>query len=518
MYALPPELTRPGAAYADIVAYRMRNLGYRNLASVPQPRGDDLTREETMVKRELADGRTILVRSRPIAEGGWIASHEDVSERQAAEKRLSHMATHDALTGLPNRVLLQERLERAVAGLQDGARFAVMCVDLDHFKVTNDTLGHSVGDAVLREFGARLQASVRTGDTVARIGGDEFAIVQFTAGGPEEAAGLAQRLLAAMNEPYEFAGHKINVGASLGIACAPGDGDEGDLLLRRADIALYRAKAENRRGHCFFEAGMDTELESRRNLEIEFREALRQEQFEVFYQPLLDAKTRTIRSFEALVRWRHPRRGLVPPMEFVPLAEETGLIVPLGAWVLKTACREASRWPADIGVAVNLSALQFKAAGLVQNVRAALEGAKLDSRRLELEITESALLQENNRTLKILHELRAMGIKIAMDDFGTGYSSLSYLRSFPFDKIKIDKSFIQNLDQRDSRAIVRSIAALGVMMEVTTTAEGIETENQLEAVIEKGCIEVQGYMFSKPVPASEVDGLLDRYYRTPKAA
>ena len=518
MYGLPPELVQRGAAYTDIVAHRMRNIGYRNLAEVPQPRGPDLTRAETMVKRELADGRTILVRSRPLEEGGWIASHEDISERQEAEERLSHMARHDALTGLPNRVLLQERLECAVDGLQRGERFAIFCLDLDQFKEINDTLGHPVGDALLRDFATRLQKSVRSIDTVARLGGDEFAILQTEVGGQEDVAQLAKRLVAALNEPYEISGQRLNTGASFGIACAPDDGDDGALLLRKADIALYRAKAENRRSYRFFESGMDTELQARRQLEIEFRQALQDETFEVFYQPLLDARSRTIQNFEALVRWRHPERGLVPPSEFIPFAEETGLIAPLGEWVLRTACREACRWPADICVSVNLSAHQFKASDLVEKVRGALEESGLAGSRLELEITESTLLLESNHTLKILHEFRAMGIKIAMDDFGTGYSSLSYLRSFPFDKIKIDKSFVQSLDQLDAQAIVRSIVSLGKTLSMTTTAEGVETEAEFLAVLAKGCDQVQGYLFSKPVPASQVGGLLSKFRHREEAA
>ena len=521
MYELPEHLTRPGAHWRDIVAHRLDRFGYRDLdldAVVAQHEGLDLTRNENARTRELNDGRVILVRHQPIPEGGWVATHEDITERRKAEERLSEMARHDALTGLPNRLLLQERLKRAVAGLADDERFAVLCLDLDHFKEINDTLGHAVGDALLRDFAARLRASVRKGDTVARLGGDEFAILQTGISGQDDVADFAKRLVAVLNEPYEIAGQQINTGASFGIACAPRDGDEGAMLLRLADIALYRAKAENRRGYRFFEAGMDIELQSRRNLEVEFRKALQDGAFEVFYQPLLDARTRTIRSFEALVRWRHPDRGLIAPIEFIPLAEETGLIVPLGEWVLRTACREASRWPADVCVSVNLSAHQFKALDLVEKVRGALTDAKLAGSRLELEITESTLLQESHRTLEILHEFRDMGVKIAMDDFGTGYSSLSYLRSFPFDKIKIDKSFVQNLDQLDARAIVRSIASLGKTLAMTTTAEGVETETQLAAVIDKGCVEVQGYLFSKPVPASQVDALLDKYHRTEIAA
>jgi diguanylate cyclase (GGDEF)-like protein len=428
------------------------------------------------------------------------------------------MARHDALTGLPNRVLLQERLDSAVGGLQRAEPFAVFCLDLDHFKEINDTLGHPIGDALLREFAARLQTSVRPIDTVARLGGDEFAVLQAGVGGRDEVAELARRLVVELNRPYDISGQQINTGASFGIAFAPDDGDDGALLLRKADIALYRAKAENRRAYRFFEPAMDSELQSRRHFEIEFRQALRDEAFEVFYQPTLDAGSRTIQNFEALVRWRHPERGLVAPGEFIPFAEEAGLIAPLGEWVLRAACREAVRWPADICVAVNLSAHQFKSADLVERVSNALEESGLAGCRLELEITESALLQESNRTLETLHRFRAMGIRIAMDDFGAGYSSLSYLRSFPFDKIKIDKSFIQSLDRRDAQAIVSSIASLGKNLSMRTTAEGVETEAQLKAVIDLGCIEVQGYLFSRPVPASQVQGLLDKFHRTVEAA
>ncbi len=521
MYALPEHLTRSGAQWRDIVLHRLERFGYRDLdfdEVVRQHKATDLTRAETTRTRELGDGRTISIRYQPIREGGWVATHEDITERRKADERLSHMARHDALTGLPNRVLLQERMERALARIPDGEQFAVLCLDLDHFKETNDALGHAVGDALLREIATRLQATIRVGDTVARVGGDEFAIVQGPIVGVAEAIGLAERLLEVLCGPYEIAGNRLDIGASVGIALAPRDGADGALLLRKADIALYRAKSEGRRAYRLFEAAMDEELQARRNLEIALREAVEAEAFEVFYQPLLDARSRTIRSFEALVRWRHPERGVVSPGEFIPLAEETGLIVPLGAQVLRAACRQAALWPADVRVSVNLSVHQFKATDLVETVRAALADAGIGGFRLELEITESILLTESKRTLEILHELRGMGIKIAMDDFGTGYSSLSYLQSFPFDKIKIDQSFVRNLEQRDAREIVRAISSLGQTLGMTTTAEGVETEAQLAAVIETGCIEVQGYLFSRPVPAPDVAALLEKYYRRLRVA
>ena len=521
MYALPEHLTRRGAAWRDIVpiaSSASATATSTSTTSSRQHKATDLTRAETTRTRELGDGRTISIRHQPIREGGWVATHEDITERRKADERLSHMARHDALTGLPNRVLLQERMERALARIQDGEQFAVLCLDLDHFKETNDALGHAVGDALLREIATRLQATIRVGDTVARVGGDEFAIVQGPIVGVAEAIGLAERLLEVLCGPYEIAGNRLDIGASVGIALAPRDGADGALLLRKADIALYRAKSDGRRAYRLFEAAMDEQLQARRNLEIALREAVEAQAFEVFYQPLLDARSRTIRSFEALVRWRHPERGVVSPGEFIPLAEETGLIVPLGAQVLRAACRQAALWPADVRVSVNLSVHQFKAADLIDTVRAALADAGIGGFRLELEITESILLTESKRTLEILHELRGMGIKIAMDDFGTGYSSLSYLQSFPFDKIKIDQSFVRNLEQRDAQEIVRAISSLGQTLGMTTTAEGVETEAQLAAVIETGCIEVQGYLFSRPVPAPDVAALLEKYYYRLKAA
>jgi diguanylate cyclase (GGDEF)-like protein len=519
MYGLPEDLTRPGTHWRDIVAHHLETFRYRDSdMATARFEAVDLRGEASTCTRELADGRTILIRNQPITEGGWVATHDDITERRRADERLSHMARHDVLTGLPNRLFLQERMDDAVDRLREGEHFAVLCLDVDHFKQVNDTLGHPIGDALLREFAGRVKAGVGPAAVVARIGGDEFAVLRSEIAGPETMVEMAERLARTLNEPYDIAGNVINIGASFGIALAPRDGEDGAALLRVADIALYRAKAEGRGRYRFFEPGMDWELQKRRQLELEFRQALKDENFEVFYQPLLDARAREIRSFEALVRWRHPQRGLIPPNDFIPLAEETGLIVELGEWVLRTACREASRWPRNVCVSVNLSAHQFKAPDLVGVVRRALADAGLPGERLELEITETVLLGESDRTLGILHEFRDMGVKIAMDDFGTGYSSLSYLRSFPFDKIKIDKSFVLGLDQHDARAIVRAIAGLGKSLSMTTTAEGVETEAQLGVIIEKGCTEAQGYLFSKPVPASELAALLTKYNKWSRAA
>jgi diguanylate cyclase (GGDEF)-like protein len=511
MYSLPESLTQPGVELSDINEYRLKSIGYRNIDHDDRSerrRHERYRSSAGSVTRELADGRTIFIRHQPIREGGWVAVHEDVTERHMAEERLSHMARHDDLTGLANRFFLQERMQLAVAGLQNGEEFAVVCLDLDHFKETNDALGHPVGDALLRETASRLTRSLPASDLVARIGGDEFAILHLRTGGTDEIAALARRALTVLSEPFQIEGHQINIGASAGIALAPEDQSTAAPLLRLADIALYRAKSECKGSFRFYEAAMDAALQARRQLEIDLRRALVEEELEVYFQPINDARTGAVRSFEALARWRHPERGMISPAEFIPLAEQTGLIVSLGEWVLRAACKEATHWPDEVRVSVNLSALQFKSHALAETIRNALKDTGLAAGRLELEITESVLLDGTNDNLSILREFHALGVKIALDDFGTGYSSLSYLRSFPFDKLKIDQSFIRNSDVRDGQEIVKAIANLGQTLGITTTAEGVETEDQLARMVEYGCTEAQGYLFSRPVPASQVAALL----------
>ena len=415
------------------------------------------------------------------------------------------MARHDALTGLPNRVLFREEMEKALVRVARGETVAVLCLDLDHFKSVNDTLGHPVGDGLLKAVAERLLACVRDTDTVARLGGDEFAILQAGLDKPESAAILAQRLIDDVCEPYDIDGHEVVVGASIGIAIAPSDGDHPDQLLKNADMALYRAKSDGRRLYRFFEREMDARLQARRALELDLRKALADGEFELFYQPLIDLRTESISGFEALLRWNHPERGLVSPAEFIPLAEEIGLIVPLGEWVLREACLEAAKWPRRMKVAVNLSPVQFKRRNLAPAVVRALSASALSANRLELEITESVLLLEDDATVKTLHLLRGLGVRISMDDFGTGYSCLSYLRSFPFDKIKIDRSFVRDLaEKEDCAAIVRAVAGLGASLGITTTAEGVETVEQLAQVRAQGCTEAQGYLFSRPRRACDL--------------
>ncbi|MBR0856543.1 bifunctional diguanylate cyclase/phosphodiesterase [Bradyrhizobium liaoningense] len=456
-------------------------------------------------------GRSIRVVNQPMQGGGWVATFEDITEWLEAQAKISHMARHDALTSLPNRVLFHEQLEQGLRRTQSGDQLAVLCLDLDHFKDINDSLGHPIGDALLKEVGRRLKAAVGESDTVARLGGDEFAVVQI--GRSEEAAArsLAGRLVEVISAPYEIDDHQIVIGVSIGISLSPQDSDNPDELLKNADLALYRAKADGRGTYRFFETGMDARAQARRLLEMDLRAALQRDEFEAYYQPIRDVASGRVVAFEALLRWNHPQRGLIAPISFIPVAEETGLIVQLGEFVLRSACADAATWPDDVDVAVNLSPVQFKNPNLIASVTEALAASGLDARRLELEITESVLLQNSEATLTTLHELRAMGVRISLDDFGTGYSSLSYLRSFPFDKIKIDRSFVSELATReDSMAIIRAVTGLGRSLGIVTTAEGVENDAQLELLRREGCTQAQGYLFSKPRPASDVAIMLER--------
>ena len=430
--------------------------------------------------------------------------------RQELEQRLEHMAHHDALTNLPNRLRLRQAMENELARVQRGESVAVLCLDLDHFKSVNDTLGHPVGDRLLEAVAERLRQNVRDVDIVARVGGDEFAIVQVAAEQPRGAIILADRLIETLAKPFDLDGHQVVIGTSIGIALAPLDGLDTDQLIKNADMALYRAKADGRGVFRFFEPEMDAKMQARRTLEIDLRKALAEGEFELFYQPLVNLASNEVSGFEALLRWNHPTRGLVPPSEFIPIAEEMGLIVPLGERILRQACAEAAGWPDDIKVAVNLSPVQFKSKTLALAVTSALASSGLPPHRLELEITESVLLQDNETTLTTLHQLRQLGVRISMDDFGTGYSSLSYLRSFPFDKIKIDQSFVRDLSgKEDSLAIIRAVAGLGRNLGMATTAEGVETREQLGYLRQEGCTEVQGYLFSRPLPARNIIPLLE---------
>jgi len=381
----------------------------------------------------------------------------------------------------------------------------VLCLDLDHFKSVNDTLGHPIGDELLKVVAERLRRCTREHDTIARLGGDEFAIIMTAMDQPTDAAALARRIRDSITKPYELDGHQIVADISIGISVAPLDATEPDQLLKNADMALYGAKADGRGAYRFFEPEMDAKMQQRRELELDLRKALVNGEFELYYQPLVDLQSNEINGFEALIRWNHPVRGLISPAAFVPIAEETGLIIPLGEWVLRRACEETAHWPGDLKVAVNLSPSQLKSRNLVQVVMSALANSGMAATRLQLEITESVLMQNTFSTLATLHQLRELGVQIAMDDFGTGYSSLSYLRSFPFDKIKIDRSFINDLSNgAEPLAIVRAIASLAKSLSMISTAEGVETEQQLEKLVAVGCTEMQGHIFSQARPAEEI--------------
>ena len=436
---------------------------------------------------------------------------ETLATKQQLEEQLVHMAHHDSLTQLPNRLLLRGRLEQELTHARRGEHLAILCLDLDQFKNVNDTLGHPIGDRLLQAVAARMLECVRPTDIVARLGGDEFAIVQVGASEPHSSTILAERLIDAMSQPFELDGHNVVIGTSIGIALAPSDGLKSEALIKSADMALYRAKTDGKGVFRFFEPEMDAKMQARRTLELDLRLALVKSEFEIFYQPLVNLATNEVSGFEALLRWNHPTRGLVPPSDFIPMAEEIGLIVPMGEWVVRNACLEAAGWPEGIKVAVNLSPAQFKSKGLALAVTSALAQSGLAPQRLELEITESVLLVESDATLTTLHQLRDLGVKISMDDFGTGYSSLSYLRSFPFDKIKIDQSFVHGLAEGpDSIAIVRAVSGLGKNLGMATTAEGVETVEQLRQLRLEGCTEVQGYLFSRPTQALNVPGLIEK--------
>jgi diguanylate cyclase (GGDEF)-like protein len=514
IYALPSDLTLTGLTFREILDLRIA-AGVHEGKSASDLMAEQIAfvsqRKSGAYHQELSDGRVVAIVHQPMDDGGWVATYEDITERRHSEARIAFMARHDALTGLPNRLLFGEKIEEAFASAGREGGFAVLSVDLDRFKQVNDTLGHHVGDELLRLAAKRLQHCAGETDTVARLGGDEFAIVQRRGDGPEAAAILAHGAIEALSLPYDVVGHRITIGASIGVSLSSGVGSSGDKLLKSADIALYRAKADGRGTWRFFEADMDARLQARRALELDLRDALDRNEFELHYQPIYDLTQDRIGGFEALLRWRHPTRGLVAPAEFIALAEEIGLIIPIGEWVLKRACAEARDWPAHLTLAVNVSAVQFKASSLIETVQSALAAAGLAPRRLELEITESVLLADNVATLAILHTLRGHGIRIAMDDFGTGYSSLSYLRAFPFDKIKIDQSFVRDLEAADgSGPIVRAIRTLADCLSMRTTAEGVETYEQLKWLREEGCHEVQGYYFSRPVPAANIPELIER--------
>jgi len=511
LYGIPPDKVGPGTSFAEIV-----DLRYDAGSSPAMSREEYLRwRTEVVVANEAKDsivelqsGKTVKIRHRPMPDRGWVATHEDITEQRRAERKIEHMAHHDALTGLANRALLSERLEQALGLLHSERMVAVHHLDLDQFKAVNDTLGHQAGDKLLKVVADRLRSLVKESDTIARMGGDEFIIVQSAIADPAEATALAQDIIEWISEPYEIDGQQAVVGTSIGIAVSPGDGLTPERLLRNADLALYRAKGDGRGTFRFFEAAMDEQMQARRVMEQDLRKALPAGEFELHYQPVVSIETREISGFEALIRWNHPQHGLVAPSTFIPLAEEIGFIVPLGEWVIREACLAAAQWPEHLNVAVNISAVQFRGTSLMPVIVNALAASGLHPTRLEIEITETVLLQDRETTLAMLHQLRSLGVRIAMDDFGTGYSSLTYLQSFPFDRIKIDRSFVKNVtEDAGSLYIVRAVAALAHGMGMAATAEGVETAEQLDKIAAVGCTAMQGFLFSKPLPLAEIERL-----------
>jgi diguanylate cyclase (GGDEF)-like protein len=510
IYNLPPNLIKPGTLLEDILTH-LFDTGME----AGSTRDEYIAwRREVIARREYGknihelNGRTIMMQHHPMKDGGWVSTHEDITEQRQNEARIRHLARHDALTDLPNRIEFLEQMAKTEAGLSRGEMAAVLYIDLDHFKAVNDTLGHAVGDEVIKQASARLWGTTRETDVLARLGGDEFALLMRPIDSAADAAKVADRIIKAIGQPMLIGGQQVEIGTSVGIAVGPGDGVKTDTLVKNADLALYKAKSEGRSTYHFFEAGMDADLQSRRLIEAGLRLALQRSELRLVFQPLLGLTENRVTCVEALLRWDHEGRT-ISPVEFIPIAEETGLIVPIGEWVLREACKVAATWPGDVRVAVNLSPVQFKSRDLLGIVKSALAEARIPATRLELEITESLLLAENDTNLKVLHDLRAMGVRISMDDFGTGYSSLSYLRSFPFDKIKIDRSFMRDLTSRsDSQAIIKAVIGLGQSLGMSTAAEGVETEEQLEMVRAHGASEVQGFLFSPPLPPAALASLL----------
>ncbi|MGV3650818.1 MAG: putative bifunctional diguanylate cyclase/phosphodiesterase [Devosia sp.] len=513
IYELPETILSPGTTFDAIMAHLFAqgmNPGTAPDAYLRWRRTMIANGEFGKTIHEFK-GRTIMVQHHPTRDGGWVTTHEDITEQRQQEARIRHLARHDALTELPNRIQFLEEMAAIKPLIERGEKAAVLCVDLDHFKLINDTLGHAVGDALLKQASARLWGTTRENDVLARIGGDEFTLLIRPIERPSDAAAVAERIVKAMATPFSIDGNLVSIGASVGIALAPADGADADTLMKNADLALYKAKSEGRSTFHFFEPGMDAAIQKRRTIETGLRTALEDKSFRLAFQPLFGLRENRITGFEALLRWHHPERGEIPPGEFIPAAEETGLIVPIGEWVLREACKVAASWPGRQRIAVNLSPIQFKNPQLYETVQAALADSGLSPSRLELEITESLLLIDNDSNARTLHRLRALGVRVSMDDFGTGYSSLSYLRSFPFDRIKIDRSFMRDLESRpDSRAIIRAVIGLGRSLGMQVTAEGVETREQLNAMREDGMTEIQGFLVSPPVPPEAIAELLAR--------
>jgi diguanylate cyclase (GGDEF)-like protein len=511
MYRLPKDGVAPGTPLREIVRYKKASGAVVGDADAYCDDLADQLGRGSLVREvaHLDDGRAISSLSQPMEDGGWVSIHEDITDRTRAEAKVTYMAHHDPLTGLLNRARFADQLDDQLASCREDVHLTALFLDLDHFKYVNDTHGHLAGDELLKAVADRLRGCVAETDVVARLGGDEFAIIHLESEGGEDAARLAQRILATIKAPYQIGGLQASVDVSIGIARAPDGAIRSAELMKRADVALYRAKGDGRSIYRFFEPAMFAQVAARRALETDLRNGIARGEFRLLYQPVVNIETNRIVGVEGLLRWHHPDRGTISPAEFIPIAEETGLIVPIGEWVIRRACFDAASWPAEIKIAVNLSPAQFRNHNLAQVVINALAASGVAPHRLELEITEEMLLGHSGETLAVLEQLRMLGIKIVMDDFGTGYSSLNYLRLFPFDKIKIDRSFNDLANGNElSLAIVQAVTRLAKVLDVPTTAEGIETKEQLELVRAAGCTEFQGYIYSKPRPVAEIIQML----------
>jgi diguanylate cyclase (GGDEF)-like protein len=518
IYQLPDELTPPGTTLAEIVRYHVKmETGCDEPEDVEKQRKwienhvAELTGGKSFSRTQhLKSGRIVLVSNQPLTGGGWVDIQEDITEKRQAERKIDWLARHDTLTEIANRHHFREQLESWFGALRAGGGFALHWIDLDRFKEVNDTFGHPVGDALLKSVARRLRKSLRGPDLVARLGGDEFAVLQAGIVREVDATKLAKRLLRSLAEPHQVLGHKVTAAASIGIALAPKHGTDPADLMKHADLALYAAKTSGRNTYAFFRSEHLSKSGDRHQLEKDLQKAQARGELELYYQPIVNLEQGGVTSFEALMRWHHPERGLISPGEFIPVAEETGFIVEMGEWALRQACKTATTWPEHIKVTVNLSSIQFANGDVYKVVKNALDETGLKPNRLELEITESVLLRDEAKVQEVLHKLRKLGVQIALDDFGTAYASLSYLRSFPFDKIKIDRSFIRDLDGpqcADCVAIIHAVAGLAKQLQMGAVAEGVETLDHLRTVTMAGC-DVQGFYFSKPVPASEVPAVL----------
>jgi diguanylate cyclase (GGDEF)-like protein len=511
MMNLPDDLAHRGASATEIVSACVSAgaistaSGRMILSEIESSQARDIITTDP----DLARGRSLSWTFQPMASGGAVVLLEDITERRIAEARISHLARYDELTGLPNRVNFRDEIERLLAVPHDTEQLsALLFIDLDQFKQVNDTLGHPCGDQLLCAVADRLRAMLRPEDFVARFGGDEFVVFQQNIKSNEDAAILARRIVDHLSERYKIDNHLVEIGASVGIAMASA-GVSADTMLKNADMALYRAKADGRGTFCFFRDEMAQIVESRRILELDLRKALANEEFELFYQPLVNLKSGRITTCEALLRWNHPIRGTVSPVDIIPVAEDMGLIVDLGRWILRKACMECMKWPEGVNVAVNFSPQQFHQRDVLSEVRYALEVSGLPAHRLEIEITESSLLRNTQLTHDVLSQLRAIGVRISLDDFGTGYSSLSYLHNFPLQKVKIDRSFLEGIDSARPLTLLRGVARLSADLGMSVVVEGIETNEQLELINDGTVTEAQGYLFSRPVPAARIRQLLN---------